>query len=141
MEKLEMKHAFGHNPAVAVSGIRRTSINVAASRNQADVAGGAAQWILRAPHLCPSKPRQLCPRTCISRRDSEISAQGSIASTPWAGSRAPVHSLMAARGWRHLSLVLPTCSTVMFETLAEIHYRPISAPSVAWQQSRAGPSG
>lgn len=56
-----MKHAFGHSLAVAVSGIRTTSNNVAASRNQAGVAGGAAQLILRAPHLCPSKPPRLCP--------------------------------------------------------------------------------
>jgi hypothetical protein len=37
-----MKHAFGHDLAFAVSGIRTTSNNVAASLDSMDVAGGAA---------------------------------------------------------------------------------------------------
>jgi hypothetical protein len=143
MEMLEMKHAFGRDRAVVVSGIRTcflwTSNNVATRLLQAGLACGVAYHSnlasdhddsarKQASHISPSGMSHLA--SCILPRVSppppffSLSSRRSIAGTHWAGSRAPVHSLMAARGSRHLSLVLPTCIIVMVETLAEIRYHP-----------------
>jgi hypothetical protein len=80
--------------------------------------------VILPPHLCPSKPPRLCPRTgfllhFFFRRSimrCQVCALRSFLS-------------VTARGWRLLSLVLPTCIFFICETLAEIRYRPMSAPS------------
>jgi hypothetical protein len=96
----------------------QTSDKVPASRNKTVVEEGAA-------HFSPIVPLQ----TTMTPSTKTTSIFRRFTTTD-PGLCAPVLSLTTAGGWRLLSLVLPKCIILIFETLAETRYRPMSAPSV-----------
>jgi hypothetical protein len=100
----------------------QTSNNVPASLNETEVAAGAAQTD-PSPHFCPSKPPRLC------KHDFFFFLQRCITSMP--GPRAPVLFLRRLAAGGFMPSVADVHHFLIFEALAEIRYRPMSAPSVA----------